>query len=171
MTEPTIGFIGLGVMGKPMARNLLEAGYPLVVHNRSREPVEELTAEGAKPALSPAEVASRSELIITMLPDSPDVELVALGEAGLIEGVSDGDVYVDMSTIAPPVAVRVADEAIQCHGGYGYSMEYPVEKLWRDARIHQIYEGTNEIQRMVIAREVFKRGIFQPIDQLEQALS
>ena len=79
MTKPTIGFIGLGVMGKPMARNLLKAGYPLVVHNRSREPVEELAAEGAKPAFSPAEVASRNELIITMLPDSPDVELVALG--------------------------------------------------------------------------------------------
>ncbi len=78
MTKPTIGFIGLGVMGKPMARNLLKAGYSLVVHNRSRGPVEELAAEGAKPAFSPAEVASRSELIITMLPDSPDVELVAL---------------------------------------------------------------------------------------------
>ncbi len=109
MTKPTIGFIGLGVMGKPMARNLLQAGYPLVVHDRSREPVEELAAEGADPAFSPAEVASRSELIITMLPDSPDVELVALGEGGLIEGVSEGDVYVDMSTIAPPVAVKVAE--------------------------------------------------------------
>jgi 2-hydroxy-3-oxopropionate reductase len=109
MTKPTIGFIGLGVMGKPMARNLLKAGYPLVVHNRSREPVEELAAEGARPAFSPAEVASRSELIITMLPDSSDVELVALGEDGLIEGVSEGDVYVDMSTIAPAVAVKVAN--------------------------------------------------------------
>ena len=108
MTKPTIGFIGLGVMGKPMARNLLKAGYPLVVHNRSREPVEELAAEGAGPAFSPAEVASRSQVIITMLPDSPDVELVALGEGGIIEGVSEGDVYVDMSTIAPPVAVKVA---------------------------------------------------------------
>jgi len=63
MTKPTIGFIGLGVMGKPMARNLLKAGYPLVVHSRSREPVEELAAEGAKPAFSPAEVASRSPLL------------------------------------------------------------------------------------------------------------
>ena len=109
MTKPTIGFIGLGVMGKPMARNLLKAGYPLVVHNRSRGPVGELAAEGAEPAFSPAEVASRSELIITMLPDSPDVELVALGEGGLIEGVSEGDIAVDMSTIAPPVAVKVAN--------------------------------------------------------------
>ena len=109
MTKPTIGFIGLGVMGKPMARNLLKAGYPLVVHNRSREPVEELAGAGAKPAFSPAEVASRSQVTITMLPDSPDVELVALGESGLIEGVSEEDVYVDMSTIAPPVAVKVAN--------------------------------------------------------------
>jgi 2-hydroxy-3-oxopropionate reductase len=109
MTKPPIGFIGLGVMGKPMASNLLKAGYPLVVHNRGREPVEELAAGGAEPAFSPAEVASKSELIITMLPDSPDMELVALGEGGLIEGVSQGDVYVDMSTIAPPVTVRVAN--------------------------------------------------------------
>ncbi len=109
MNKPTVGFIGLGVMGKPMARNLLQAGYPLVVHNRSPEPVEELAAEGAKPAFSPTEVASRSQVIITMLPDSPDVERVALGEGGLIEGVSQGDVYVDMSTIAPPVAVKVAN--------------------------------------------------------------
>ncbi len=114
----SIGFIGLGVMGKPMARNLLKADYRLVVHNRSREPVEELSAEGAEPAFSPAEVASKSELIITMLPDSPDVELVALGESGLIEGVSEGDVYVDMSTIAPPVAVKVAkalaEKGVRC---------------------------------------------------------
>lgn len=118
MAKPNIGFIGLGVMGKSMARNLLKAGYPLVVHNRSREPVEELAAEGADPAFSPAEVASRSELIITMLPDSPDVELVALGEGGLIEGVSEGDIAVDMSTIAPPVALKVAeamaDKGVRC---------------------------------------------------------
>jgi len=106
MTKPTIGFIGLGVMGKPMARNLLKAGYPLVTHNRSRGPVEELAADGAKPAFSSAEVASRSQVIITMLPDLPDVELVALGEGGLIEGVSEGDIYVDMSTIAPTVTLQ-----------------------------------------------------------------
>jgi len=105
----TIGFVGLGVMGKPMARNLLEAGYALVAHNRSRDPVEALGREGAQPAHSPAEVARASDVIITCLPDSPDVELVALGENGLIEGVSDGDVYVDMSTIAPTVAVEVAE--------------------------------------------------------------
>jgi 2-hydroxy-3-oxopropionate reductase len=105
----TIGFIGLGVMGEPMARNLLEAGYALVVHNRSREVVGELAREGAQPARSPAEVARASDVIITCLPDSPDVELVALGEGGLIEGVSDDDVYVDMSTIAPTVALEMAE--------------------------------------------------------------
>lgn len=104
-----IGFVGLGVMGKPMARNLLEAGYSLVVHNRSREPVQELAQEGAEAAHFPAEVARASDVIITCLPDSPDVELVALGEDGLIEGVSGGDIYVDMSTIAPTVAVVVAE--------------------------------------------------------------
>ena len=110
MTEKrTIGFIGLGVMGKPMARNLLEAGYTLVVHNRSRESVQELAQAGAQPAHSPAQVARESDLIITCLPDSPDVELVALGEQGLIEGVQHGDIYADMSTIAPTVAVEVAE--------------------------------------------------------------
>lgn len=114
----TIGFIGLGVMGKPMAGNLLRAGYPLVVHNRSREPVQDLVRVGAQPARSPAQVARQSNLIITCLPDSPDVKLVALGEGGLIEGVSEGDIYVDMSTIAPTVAVEVAralaSKGVQC---------------------------------------------------------
>ena len=72
MTKSTVGFIGLGVMGKPMARNLLKAGYPLVGHDRGGEPVEELAAEGAKQAFSPGEVASRSELIITTLPCNQD---------------------------------------------------------------------------------------------------
>jgi len=118
MIKKKIGFIGLGVMGKPMAGNLLKAGYSLVVHNRSRESVKELVSLGAKEAFSPKEVASRSELMITMLPDSPDVELVALGADGLIEGVSEGDIYVDMSTIAPPVAIRIAkamaEKGVRC---------------------------------------------------------
>ena len=105
----TIGFIGLGVMGKPMARNLLDAGYPLVAHNRSREPVEELANLGARPAEAPAEVARESDLIITCLPDTPDVMTVALGPDGLIEGVNPGGVYVDMSTISPTAAIEVAE--------------------------------------------------------------
>jgi 2-hydroxy-3-oxopropionate reductase len=95
-------------MGKPMARNLLDAGYGLVVHNRSTPAQDELVSAGASAARTPREVAERSEVIITMLPDSPDVEQVALGPNGLIEGVHPGQAYVDMSTIAPEVAVRVA---------------------------------------------------------------
>jgi 2-hydroxy-3-oxopropionate reductase len=109
MAKPTIGFIGLGIMGKPMARNLLAAGYLLVAHNRSHAAVAELTRAGAAEAGSPREVAERSDVIITMLPDSPDVQLVALGPDGIVEGAHAGLIYVDMSTIAPAVAVRVAE--------------------------------------------------------------
>jgi 2-hydroxy-3-oxopropionate reductase len=109
MSTPRLGFIGLGIMGKPMALNLLDAGYSLVVHSRSRPPVDELVAVGAMDAQSPSEVAQRTDIVITMLPDSPDVELVALGPDGLLEGARPGLVYVDMSTIAPAVAVRVAE--------------------------------------------------------------
>lgn len=105
-----IGFIGLGIMGKPMARNLLRAGYPLVVHNRSREPVKELVSEGAEEAFSPKEVAQRSDVVITMLPDSPDVEKVILGENGVIEGVREGMTVIDMSTISPVVTRRIAEK-------------------------------------------------------------
>lgn len=103
-----IGFIGLGIMGKPMAANLLAAGYQLTVHNRSRPPVEELAARGARPAGSAREVASASDVIITMLPDSPDVEAVVLGREGVAEGVCEGALYIDMSTIAPALSRRIA---------------------------------------------------------------
>ncbi|HSF06609.1 MAG TPA: 2-hydroxy-3-oxopropionate reductase [Methylomirabilota bacterium] len=102
-----IGFIGLGIMGRPMARNLLKAGYPLVVHSRSRTPVDELVAAGAKAADSPREVAGRVDVLITMLPNSPDVELVALGKDGIVEGARRGLVFIDMSTISPIVSQRV----------------------------------------------------------------
>ena len=108
-----IGFIGLGIMGLPMSKNLLKAGYELVVHDVNREPVQELVAAGAQEAFSPQEVAQESAVIITMLPDSPYVELVALGPDGLAKGVSAGDIFVDMSTIAPSVAVRVAEALAQ----------------------------------------------------------
>ena len=109
--NPTVGFIGLGLMGKHMARNLLKAGYPLVVHNRSREAVRELVAEGGGEASSPKEVAGRASVIITMLPNSPDVQLVAAGQDGLFEGVSAGDVIIDCSTISPEVTARLAEQA------------------------------------------------------------
>ena len=111
MPLPTIGFIGLGIMGKPMARNLMKAGYPLVVHNRSQGAVAELSKEGAKAAGSPQEVAAQSEVVILMLPDSPDVELVMSGERGVFAGIRRGGLMIDMSTISPVVARRLAKEA------------------------------------------------------------
>jgi 2-hydroxy-3-oxopropionate reductase len=105
-----IGFIGLGIMGKPMAGHLLNAGYRLVVHDLNTEPVKELVSKGAGEAASPKEVAEQATRIITMLPDSPDVEAVALGASGLIEGVREDTIYADMSSIAPTVAVNVAEE-------------------------------------------------------------
>ena len=111
MSNPVIGFIGLGIMGKPMARNLIKAGYSLVVHNRSRAAVEELIKEGAQAADSPKEVAECSEIIITMLPDSPDVELVYTSDEGIFAGVKPGMLLIDMSTISPAVARKLAGEA------------------------------------------------------------
>jgi len=107
----TIGFIGLGLMGKPMAKNLVEAGYPVVVHSRSKGPVKELQDFGAKPAKGPAEVAERSNVVITMLPDSPDVEEVVLGQGGVLEGAKKGSVIIDMSTISPQVSMEIAQQA------------------------------------------------------------
>ncbi len=102
-----IGFIGLGIMGRPMAKNLLKAGFPLVVHNRSRAPVDELVRAGARASTSPREVAAQCEVLVTMLPNSPDVEQVALGKDGIIEGARRGLIYVDMSTISPIVSQKV----------------------------------------------------------------
>jgi 2-hydroxy-3-oxopropionate reductase len=111
MTLPTIGFIGLGIMGKPMARNLAKAGYALVIHSRSQPPVDELAREGAKKAASPQEAAALAEVVITMLPDSPDVETVVAGEHGVFAGARSGSLLIDMSTISPIVARRLAKEA------------------------------------------------------------
>lgn len=111
MANPVIGFIGLGVMGKPMARNLMKAGYPLVVYNRSRGAVEELAKEGAKAAATSKEVAAQSDVLITMLPDSPDVELVYAGENGVFDGVKSRMLLIDMSTISPVVARKLTTEA------------------------------------------------------------
>ena len=101
----TIGFIGLGIMGRPMAGNLLDAGYPLVVHNRSRASVDELAQRGAQRATSAAEVARRSEVVITMLPDSPQVSEVL---TQVLDAAKPGLLAIDMSTIAPAVARDLA---------------------------------------------------------------
>ena len=103
-----IGFIGLGIMGRPMARNLLKAGHPLVVHSRSRGPVEEIVKAGAKAAASAKDVAAQCDVLITMLPNSPEVELVALGPNGIIEGARRGLLFADMSTISPIVSQKIA---------------------------------------------------------------
>jgi 2-hydroxy-3-oxopropionate reductase len=103
-----IGFIGLGIMGRPMARNLLKAGYSLVVHSRSRGPVEEIVKAGAKAAASARDVAAQCDVLITMLPNSPEVELVALGPNGIIEGARRGLIFADMSTISPIVSQKIA---------------------------------------------------------------
>src|SRR5437773_10386909 len=105
-----IGFIGIGNMEKPMAKDLIEAGYSLVVHNRSRGKVDELVKEGATAATSPKEVASGVDIVITMLPNSPDVELVALGPGGIKEGSKPGQLLIDMSTINPIVSQKIAKE-------------------------------------------------------------
>lgn len=102
-----VGFIGLGIMGRPMARNLLKAGYSLIVHSRSRGPVDEIVKAGAKAAASPKEVAGQCDVLITMLPNSPDVEQVALGPGGIVEGARRGLVFVDMSTISPIVTQKI----------------------------------------------------------------
>ncbi|MEO8681904.1 MAG: NAD(P)-dependent oxidoreductase [Vicinamibacterales bacterium] len=103
-----IGFIGLGIMGKPMALNLLKKGFAVVVHSRSRGPVDELAAAGAQAAGSPAEVARAARHIITMLPDGPDVALVLEGDQGIFSAMAKGTIIVDSSTIAPAIARRLA---------------------------------------------------------------
>src|ERR1044071_823140 len=118
-----IGFIGLGIMGKPMARNLLKAGHSLIVHNRSRGAVDELAKEGAAPATNSAEVGARSEVIITMLPDSPDVELVYAGEQGVFSGIKAGTLLIDMSSISPVVARGLA--VATGDGSLGIVAPYP----------------------------------------------
>ena len=108
MPSQSIGFIGLGIMGRPMAMNLLKAGFDVTVWNRTAARAEELAAEGARVAGSPREVAEASEVIITIVTDSPDVEAVILGEDGVIHGAKPGSIVIDMSTISPDVTREIA---------------------------------------------------------------
>jgi 2-hydroxy-3-oxopropionate reductase len=110
-----IGFIGLGVMGRPMAEHLVRAGHQVTVHNRSQGPVRALVEAGAKAASSAAEAADGAEVVITMVPDSPDVEAVVLGEHGVLETARRGLLLIDMSTIRPDTAREVA-EAVAARG-------------------------------------------------------
>jgi len=109
--KPTIGFIGLGIMGRPMTRNLLKAGYTLRVYDIVPAAMEEIVQAGALAGASAADVAAQADVVITMLPDSPDVEKAYLGPQGVLEGVRPGTVLVDMSTIAPTMAQKVAQAA------------------------------------------------------------
>ncbi|WP_049934366.1 NAD(P)-dependent oxidoreductase [Halalkalicoccus jeotgali] len=113
MTDKTVGFVGLGIMGLPMAKNLLDAGYQVVGYNRSEAPVEELVEDGGEDGGSPAGVAERSDVVLLCLPDSPDVENVVLGESEeaepVIDGLSKGMTLVDHSTISPTVTEGIAE--------------------------------------------------------------
>ena len=104
MPETSVGFIGLGLMGRPMARRLMAEGYPVAVANRSRPAVDALAAEGAVPCESPAEVAGRSEVVFTMLPDAPDVEAVVFGAGGLAASMRAGSVLIDSTSNHPGCA-------------------------------------------------------------------
>src|SRR3954462_13943648 len=104
----TVGFIGLGVMGRPMAKHILAKGYGVVAYNRSRPALDELVAAGAVAGSGPADVARRATVIVTMVPDTPDVESVLLGPEGVLEGVQPGAVVIDMSSISPVATRRLA---------------------------------------------------------------
>jgi 2-hydroxy-3-oxopropionate reductase len=112
----TVGFIGLGVMGRPMARHILTGGHALVVHNRSRRPIDELVTAGAAAGSSPADVGRRSTIVITMVPDTPDVEAVIAGAEGVLQALQPGSVVIDMSSISPVTTRRLA-EAVASKGG------------------------------------------------------
>ena len=107
----TVGFVGLGIMGKPMARNLMEAGYDLVVYNRSRSKTEDLASEGAEAAESPKEVAENAGIVFTMLPGPPEVRDVVAGEDGILRGAKEGSLLVDMSTSSPVLARELSRTA------------------------------------------------------------
>jgi 3-hydroxyisobutyrate dehydrogenase len=116
MTE-TIGFIGLGIMGRGMTRNLLKAGFPLVVWNRTASRMDELVADGATAAVSPSALAAQCDIIITCVSDTPDVKAVILGENGVIHGLKPNTLVIDMSTISPQATREIAAQ-IQAHGGH-----------------------------------------------------
>jgi 3-hydroxyisobutyrate dehydrogenase len=121
--EMRIGFIGLGIMGRPMVRNLLNAGFPVTVWNRSRPGIDAVVADGAREAPSPCAVAEQVDVVISIVGDAPDVEQVALGEDGIVLGAESGLVHIDMTTMSPAVARRIA--ARYEEGGIGW-LDAPV---------------------------------------------
>ena len=116
MTQPTVGFIGLGIMGRGMARNLANAGFPLFVYNRTASRMTELADVGAKATASPADLARQCDIIITCVSDTPDVEAVITGADGVVYGLKPGALVIDMSTISPQATIALAEQ-IRTHGG------------------------------------------------------
>ena len=108
--KETIGFIGLGIMGLPMAKNLMKSNFDLIVYNRTQSKTKELSEIGARVAKNPQDVAENAKCIITMLTDSPDVEQIILGEKGVINGIQPGSIVIDMSTISPSVTRNIAQK-------------------------------------------------------------
>ena len=113
-----VGFVGLGMMGNPMSKNLLKAGFDLTVWNRTESKMKEIVEQGAKAGTSPKDVAQKSQVIITMLTGSSEVEQVVLGKNGVIEGLTAGSVLIDMSTISPAMSKAVAFQV----AGKGFAM-------------------------------------------------
>ena len=145
-----IGFIGLGLMGKPMARNLMKAGYRLVVHNRSRGAVDVLAAEGATAALSPQEAAETADVVITMLPADTHVEEVVLGQNGVLDGLRPDTVLVDMSTISPSTVKKIARRLTEKEA---YMLDAPVsggDVAAIDATLSIMVGGNPEIFERVL---------------------
>ena len=110
MTKPKIGFIGIGIMGFPMAKNLIKAGYPLIAYDLNKEALTNLVKEGAQKGESCAHTAQNCDVIITMLPNSPDVEKAVFADEGILEGARKGQILIDMSSIAPLVSQSIARE-------------------------------------------------------------
>lgn len=117
MSIESVGFIGLGIMGMPMARNIIKAGYPVVAYNRSHSRANELASEGARVVFTPKEVAENCPMVITMVPDTPDLESVVLGQNSVIEGISSDAVLIDMSTIAPSTT-RAISKMLKAKGAH-----------------------------------------------------
>jgi 3-hydroxyisobutyrate dehydrogenase-like beta-hydroxyacid dehydrogenase len=155
----TVGFIGLGYMGKHMARNIRKAGFPLVVHNRNQEPVTELVAEGATAVDSPRALAAQVDVVCSCLPGPADVEKVYLGENGVIAGVKRGQILIELSTIDPDTHQRIAARAAELGAGY---LDGPVSGGTtgaRDATLSIMIGGSAETleQAMPVLRAMGQR--------------
>lgn len=151
---PRVGFVGLGIMGKPTAKNLVDAGYDLIVSDVREEPVSELESHGAESRETPADVASETDVVISFLPEGKHVREVALGSDGLVHGAEEGLVYIDMSTIGPGAIREVADE-LDAHGIR--TIDAPVsgsEEGARDAWMRIMIGGEEELVEQY--RELFE---------------